>query len=483
MLDSPLFPVFALAGLAAGAFCFLRSVSRWEKGLELLFLVMIFGGIITVRLGSGVYSILFRDVFIVLPLYAGLFSRRSGQEAIAQIPADLALALMLLLIVVFICTLNPVDAPVGQILIGIKVWLYYLPLVAVGIAVSAEPEAMLRMFRALFFIGGAGCAIGLLQSLLIHVLGYDAAIQMFFGGSAAQVTQGFASFEEAGGIFRIPGTFSFTAQYGYFLFAYLPVTIIVSHIDPNRSIRKLASIAVYLTVVAGILSGTRAAILVFPAMLGVCALFGVLSARLIAFAPLGLGAAAAAIAFSGIDLTSYFSYGEDIASEYGHNFIFQQISDSLDYGLLGAGVGAATGGARYAMGGDAVELGTALGFESYFAKAAAELGWLGLGAVSLLFTVIALRMAILLFRNWRRPENAIVAPISVYLGVLIVTSFKAWPFDTDPGNVFSWLFLGVAIGADRFSRQTWPSEEEEAVMASPVDAGEWPALTRDGPAE
>lgn len=481
MLGSPVFTVMVIVGTAVGALCFFRSLSRWEAGLDLLFVAVIFGGIVAVRLGSGAYSVLFRDVFIVLPLYIGLFFRRVGQEAFAQIPVDILLGFLLLTVVVFICAFNPVDASAGQIIIGAKVWLYYLPFVGVGIAVAAQPATMLRTFRVLFFCGGVACAVGLLQSLLVHVVGYDAAIQLFYGTAAERVTQGFAMFEEAGGIYRIPGTFSFTAQYGYFLFAYLPVAVIISNIDPDQSIRKLANAAVYLTVIAGILSGTRAAILVFPAMLGIYALCGVLSARLVSFAPLGLAASAVAILFSGIDLTSYFSYGQELAAGYGQHFIFQQIGDSLDYGFLGAGVGAATGAARYALGGDAVELGSALGFESYFAKASAELGWLGLGAISLLFTIIVLRMALIFLRNWRRPENKIVAPLTVYLGVLVVTSFKGWPFDTDPGNIFAWLFLGVAVGVDRFRGRIWVSEEEAESL--PPDTVELPALTSRGPAE
>src|SRR6185437_10349057 len=86
----------AALGLVLGIYCFAKSFSHWDAGLHILIVVLLFGGILGANLGSSAYPIFFRDMFIVLPLYLGLLSRRTGQLALAQAPLDLLAISMLL---------------------------------------------------------------------------------------------------------------------------------------------------------------------------------------------------------------------------------------------------------------------------------------------------------------------------------------------------------------------------------------------------
>lgn len=468
MLGFSVMPLAAFVGVVFGCVAFFKSIVNVAAAMHLLVIVLIFGGIVAVNIGAGGLAVPFRDIFIVLPLYLCIFTTREGQRAATLIPVDVTLAIVFFVLVTMVCVLNPEGGSAAQTLIGLKVWLFYIPFVVVGITVAHQPKVTVGLFRQILFWGSIACGVGLLQSLLVRLWGYDVAIRIFFGQYASRVTQGFAYFDRGGGIYRIPGTFSFVTQYAGFLYLFLTVAIIVANVDPDPRIRRFGTVAVFAAVLAGVLSGSRAAILVFPALLLLYGLFGVLPLRLLLFAPVGVAIWAGGLALAGTNPVDYFLFGQELAVHYTQDFIFQQISYALDLGPMGSGLGASTAAARYAIGGAAIDDGPLLFFESYFAKAAAEMGYLGLAAILIVFAVVAWRGILTIVANLYSREGAIIAPAVVYLGYNLVMSAKGFVLDVDPGNIFFWLLLGVVVGLDR-GRRVEPVASE-ASRAAPGEA-------------
>lgn len=463
-----LLPLIAAFGLVVGAYCFAKSARHWDTGLHILIVVFFFGGIVGANLGSSAYPILFRDVFIVLPLYFGLFSRRAGQLALAQIPPDLLMIIMFLMVSVLLSAFNSVDEGILQIGIAAKVWLYYIPFLVVGLALAADQQRMLWFFRQFLLWGTAACTIGLAQSLLVRVVGYEQVIGWFFGKSASAVTQGFTYFEQVGGVYRIPGPFSYGAQYFDFLRFFITVAIIEANIDPNPRLQRLAQYAVFLAAVAGVLCGSREGIIFVPVALLFYGLYGLLGARLLLAAPLGAVASFGILWFSGLQLLQYFYWGQELVYDYTTDFIVEQAAQGLDYGMLGKGLGVSSTAARYAFNGITTgfaggNIDAAVGLESYFGKAGSELGWIGFVVVVMLMTAIAARCATTILQNWRRRGRFIVAPIAFILAWDVVLSTKGKILDIDPANVLIWLFLGLLIGLNRSRRHVNVAPAHEAV--------------------
>lgn len=458
-------PLVAMLGLIAGGYCVFTAAKRWDSGLHLVLIATLFGGIVAVNLGSGAYLVLFRDIFIVLPLYVGFLAHRSGQAAIGRIPADLFLALMLLLAAIVLALFSPADAPALQIVIGLKVWVYYIPFVALGVALAADHSKLYRFLRQFLIWGLIAAGIGLAQSLLVRVVGYERAIGWFFGSHADAVTQGFSGFEVAGGIYRIPGTFSFVSQYAAFLHIYIAIAVIEANIERDARFRQLAYIGLFVGVMASLLSGAREAIIFTPATLLVYILCGLLNVRLLLLLPIGLAAGIVLLRFSHLDLVSYFFYGTNLASEYWGDFIWQELSAGFDYGVLGAGIGSSTTAARYAVAGVTGGFGdiaTQVGLESSYGKAAAELGWLGFISMALIMATLAIRSLHAMLRSWGGGFFRIIAPLAIYLLYNVVVSFKGYVLDIDPPNIMIWLSLGIMIELAR--QRTVP------VLTSELDA-------------
>lgn len=433
--------------LLLGAFCGLVSISSWVRGVQLLVVAIVFGGIIGARIGFTALPVIFRDATIVLPLYLAFVASRAGREAIARVPPDLASLIGVFLAWITICLFNPQAMSGLQELIGLKVWLFYIPFFLVGIALAARPNALFRVFRVLLLCGLVACAAGLLQATLVRLIGYQSAISLFFGPAAYSVTQGFSAFYVGGNIYRIPGTFSFSAQYVAFLFLFIAVAVIEANTDPEPRFRNIGRIAFYVGMLAGLFSGTKGAFLMFPLFALAFALFGLIRARLLIAAPLAIGAGIWAISAAGLDPFGLASFGVEQAQHYSEGFIFQQVADAVRHGAFGDGIGSSTGAARFALAGstDVVRL----GFESYFAKSAAELGTVGLIVVVGLLLAVAVHVTLSAVRHYGLTSNRIVAPLAIYIGYVLVTSLKGFPLDTDPGNIFFWLTLGIVVELGR----------------------------------
>lgn len=451
-----LLPIFG-----AGLLCVLRGVTSWVSGLRLVAFITIFGGIIFIHFGSGAALVVFRDIFIVLPLYVAFLSSSASRQALTKMPPDLALMLIVVLAYLGLSTLNTTAGSLMQVVIGLKIWLFYIPFLAIGLALADRPNAMFSVFRTVLVWGLIACCIGLLQSFLVRVIGYQSTMTFFFGSKAADVTQHFAWFQDAGGIFRIPGTFTFATQYTNFLYLFLSVATVEANADPDQRMRRLGQFAMFFAAFALLLSGSRATGLTVSAFFAGYFVFGLLRMGSLSLAPIAVLGGWVALQAVGFDPGALFSTGSRLVSFYSQTFVLQSISDALHYGPFGAGIGTSTNAARYAAAGLTGQLN--LGYESFFAKIAAELGSIGLGIIGGFFIIILARIATEAMKSRFRPANAIVAPFALYLLFNELTFFKGSPLDQDPGNIFFWLVLGILVGV---SRSAVPQSEPIAAGTS-----------------
>jgi hypothetical protein len=468
LASAALLPLFG-----AGLLCALRSITSWVAAVRLLVWTTLFGGIIFIHLGSGAILVVFRDLFIVLPLYVAFLSGSAARQAFARIPADLALMLIVVVAYLGLSTLNTTAGSLMQVVIGLKIWLFYLPFLVIGLALAARPEAMFSVFRTILLWGAVACCIGLLQSFLVRVIGYQSTMTFFFGSKAADVTQHFAWFQDAGGIFRIPGTFTFATQYTNFLYLFLAVAAVEANADPDPRLRRYGQFAMFLAAFALLLSGSRATGLTVSAFFAGYFFFGLLRLGHLSLAPVAAIGGWAALQGIGFDPAGLFSTGSRLVGFYSRTFVFQSIGDALRYGPFGAGIGTSTNAARYAVAGLTAQLN--LGYESYLAKVAAELGSIGLGVVGGFFVIVFVRITTELMKSRFRPANAIVAPFALYLLFNILTFFKGSPLDQDPGNIFFWLVLGVVIGISRMAVLQGDSIVAGAIPRPPILAEIGPA--------
>src|SRR5262249_26747910 len=97
--------------------------------------------------------------------------------------------------------------------------------------------------------------------------------------------------------------------------------------------------------------------------------------------------------------------------------------------------------------------------ESYYAKIAAELGSGGLAIFGIFFLVIATKALQIVLRHRWDTGNTLTAPLAIYVVFNLLYSLKGFVLDTDPGNIFFWLTLGLLVGLDQVMRRRHPADQ------------------------
>jgi hypothetical protein len=436
---------WGFVGLAAMGLAWLYGLIcvRWRRAFYGLLLYLPFAGVVIIALFPWKAPLLFKDLLFAVPAYLGFSARlalhRESLQGLPRLPIGLMMALGLLVVVQIA---NPGVENLLMGLIGLKVWLFYLPLFLLSFALVPSERDLFLLLRLLVGLSFIPAIIGITEAVLAQVVGYQSTMLMLYGELAASATQGFAQFEIGHGVLaRIPSTFSFWIQYFGYTLAMLVPCYAVWRGDPSPWWRQLGGWALLIVTLASFLSGARSAFVFVPLLffliLGLERGFsGLVRSGVYVVATLFGAVALLRIgSFALYELISmlFFHYAEDIA--YGG------LVQAIVSAPWGTGTGTNTGPARYAF----MDPKSFIAIENYYAKAAYELGLPGLFLVVSLF----LSLVFLGYRSHRKlrraPLRACSAGLLAFLVVMVLNSFKGWLVDLDPVNIYFWVFAGILL--------------------------------------
>jgi hypothetical protein len=425
-----------ILGLLSLALCWPLILRRWRLGLELYILFIPLAGAVELWLYPAPWAVLIKDVLFAIPAYIGFATSGELGPALSGLPRSVGTIVALFAGIVLVQVLNPGTSGLLPTLIGLKVWLFYLPMLLLGRAYVRDRASLVRLSRLMICLGWLPCTVGILQWLLSLKYGYQYAVGLFYGAAAGSATQGFSSFSN--GLMRIPATFAFPAQYlNYVLFMFVPVLGCVA-LERERVWQKVRAATLALLCMAGFMTGARAAFVMIPVMLFA---FYILQRGT-------LGVIWAGVLMSVLLIVMLFITQVDPAgllhmeTRLTRDYTTSQrqvFGDALRLTWIGRGVGINTGAEHVA----AEESGELPAFESYYAKAIAELGLAGF------LLVVSFQVGLLLWavRIYAYGANSPVAPyaaaIAAGLLLFLIYNFKGFVLDLDPANMLYWLFAGV----------------------------------------
>jgi hypothetical protein len=418
--------------------------ARWRRGLYWLITYLPFAGTVTIAMNLWWPSLLLKDILFVIPLYIAFFARFVlAPECLGGFPRRVAYLMLCLLILTLVQARNSGVANPIMALIGLKVWLFYLPLCLVAYAFVDSFVRMLGLFRLLVALSFIPAIVAFVEIVMVYQFGYLTAMQMVYGAAASQATQGFSFFRLGEGSFgRIPSVFTFETQFFGYSLAMLIPAYVLWRADPSPRWRRLGSCALLAAALDTLLSGSRGAYVFTPLTLALVFLFdqGVpgLLAALCGTVVLTWTAAGAIF---GIALWHMYGVVGGLFSDYARSAAYGGLVQAIATAPFGMGTGTNTGAARYAL----ADPNAFTGIENYYAKAAYELGMPGLLIVAGLFLTIIF-ISLRARRRMRTPDlrcgaNALLA----FLVAIFLSSFKGWQIDLDPVNVYYWLFAGILL--------------------------------------
>lgn len=423
-------------------------------------------------------ELLLKDLLFVGPACLGFlveFVSREKRITFAGAPVTL---FGIFAVLVFLQMFNPNDPNLLVGLIGAKVWLLYIPLLFLGYHLITERRQLDRMLGLMCFAAILPAALTVVESILFAT-GQENLLKHIYGPSLDPATQHFAVAGLAGAqLRRVPGTFTFVAQNYLFTSAMVAVSFAWWQYGRRGTVRRGARLCVWvLMLLAAFLTGTRAAFVFTPLLVVVMvALEGrqirLLRGRLV---PVALSFLLAVSLFGGHPgkvLTSGFSLG----FFYFKSVFIDGIGYAIHHSVLGLGTGISTTGSAHAVAKSLLFQNSAGVGESWYVKAAIELG---LAGALILLSVLAV-FVVRLFRLHARLRSPSVRAVSAaVVGLLLFNVLNAakGPFiDLDPMNVYLWLLLGVAFKLPQLDqaeiRQDEPTHAADAAVVEARDPPE-----------
>ncbi|MEM9923732.1 MAG: hormogonium polysaccharide biosynthesis protein HpsL [Cyanobacteria bacterium P01_D01_bin.50] len=422
-----------------------------------------FAGTVTYMLGGNAILQLAKDGFYV-PAALALWQKCTQQNLPFIIPKGIKTPLFILL-TLCICTLlfvngvqqfnppppplfktPPKSMPIGMGILGLKVFMGYIPLITCGYYLIRNKKDFLFVSRLQVILILICCVLGFIQYVLLFVgicpgtrgaVGEDLfkatlSARCFIGGALV--------FSPSQGMIRLPGTFVAPWQWAWFLISSTFFTFGTGFSDPSVIWRMVGLGSLATVFVNAVISGQRIALALVPACLVLLLLLTGQLANLKRFIPI----------FGGLILILTIAIASNPAvvqerldsfvnrwnASPPYDFIVQQFEEVSrnTKSPLGNGLGKATNSARI--------MGPTKLVETYYPKVTYEVGILGV----LAFLGLVTTLTICAFGTYRKVKNRNFRGYGAALWVFILfISYNTYyyPLDVDPVAVYYWFFAGV----------------------------------------
>jgi hypothetical protein len=336
-------------------------------------------------------------------------------------------------------------------LIGIKIWLFYIPLFFLGYHLVQSRRQLFRVLGLMALLAIVPAGIALLEFLLVQAGQVD-FVHSVYGDAAPAAFQQYATFDLPGGctITRIPSTFSFFYQ--YYMFAAAMVVVAYAWWRGSRPAGRQLAIGgplFLLVLLAALVGGVRTAFILIPLLVVAMLALGARSANRLPWVTVAGGVAAFALLGGGVGVgacgaASHFK----AATRNELPFVYSKgVGNAIKAhdSWLGFGSGSDSSGAAYAF--PSLQFKTKFGAvqEPWYLKTYIELGIFGIIIVGALLAVLIFRAVNVHRRLSDSRLQVVSAGFLALFAFVLVYNAKAQYLDLDPINIYFWLFLGMLM--------------------------------------
>ncbi len=333
--------------------------------------------------------------------------------------------------------------------IGAKVWLAYIPMLAVGYCYVRRASDFDRVMRITAIVGLAPAMLGICEwyyatqhadGTLLAWINDFGPFRYLYGSWWAEVRGGAVALPVASHTYvipRIPSTFTGMSQFYVFALAAFAAGL-------SQALRHGGAGWQLCAAVLGagaVATGSRLSYVVVPLIAALALVVAGIGRRevtaAVSLAIAGMGALLVWPTFAEILrlLPAHFVVETRTAwSELGSSGALHPFGHGTGWDTQAALKYGATGQTRYV--------------EDWYAKAALELGFFGLAAAAIVLASLSTRL-VTTVRRMAADERRLAAPIAALAVVTVATLFKGPVIDWAPFNVYFWLLAGMVLGLAR----------------------------------
>ncbi|MBE9201469.1 MULTISPECIES: hormogonium polysaccharide biosynthesis protein HpsL [unclassified Nodularia (in: cyanobacteria)] len=424
---------------------------------------MPFGGTITYYIGNSPILQLAKDSFYI-PALIAFWQTCRQQKLPLIIPKALKIPLFIfggfcLLTLIFINggqQFNPAavglletsakENPLAMGILGLKVYLGYIPLIGCAYYLIRNKKDFLFLSRLQVGIILICCTLGIIQYMLLvsgvcegtrNATGADlfkatVEARCYFGGSLL--------YSPSQGVIRLPGTFVAPWQWAWFLISSTFFAFATSFTDPAIIWRVLGLGSLATVFINAVISGQRISLALVPVCFTALLIVTGEIRNLKRFIPMGLALSlilGIAMAINpGVVQQRIDSFVNRVEAAPPETFIVQQFKENWQNvaSPIGSGLGRATNSAR--------SLGRTKLVETYYPKLLWEIGIVGV----LGFFALVTTLTITGFKTYRsiRDPNLRTYAGALWVFILFISyNTYYYPLDVDPVAVYYWFSAGL----------------------------------------
>ncbi len=467
-------PKIAIAGGAAAA-VLLLSYKYPRQALWTFLIYLPFSGTITYAIGGGNAAFqVAKDAFYIPALIALIQSCKKKQlplfipkQMLSTFSILLMMAILTLIFVNGEMQLNPRagDKPILQGILGLKVFIGYIPLIACTYYLLRTKKDLVFFSRMHIVLAIVCCLLGLIQYLLLQS-GKCAGTRGMTGAELYKATLEARCFVGGSLVFspevkfvRLPGTFVAPWQWAWFLISNAFLSFASAFCDPSFWWRVIGLFAMALVFANAVISGQRAALVMVPLATAILLVLTGQLVNLKRFIPIGAGLAILLFVGAAINPGIIEQRWESFISRWNaappQQFLFNQFEQSNNFIIdkpLGRGVGRATNSTRI--------FGATQLIETFQPKLIYELGYPGMIA----FQIMLLHLAFLTFRAYRSVKDKSLrsygASFWVFVGFITINT-QYYPLDVDPVSVYYWVLAGAILKLPKIDKQVQDEKHQE----------------------
>jgi hypothetical protein len=432
-------------------------------------------------------AILAKDYLFVLPAYAGFLVWALARKGRLSFPGAPVLPLLAFAVVVLGQAFNPAVPKPLMAVIGIKVWLLYVPLLFLGYH-FARTRRELYGLLGLASVGALLPAlIGIVEAVVVYA-GDPDWVYSLYGNAASAVTQEFTQFDVGKGLRRIPSTFASYGQYYLFLSCIVAFAYAWWRGRERRARLWSPRALLWLLVIgAAFASGQRGAFLFIPLLIAMMLALDAEPRLALNVAAAVLGVLAVFTLLVGTSVPSVLGDLAHVTRQEFGDVVVDSGREAVSLTTFGLGTGIDSVGSRYAYANDeawrdAIDPILGRWHESWYVKTYLELGVIGFAIVLFLMGVIVVRGARAYARVRDGPLRSVGAALLALVVWTLVYGVKAQYVDLDPLNVYFWLAVGLLLKLPALEEASPESPAPAVAFAGPEDrpvVAPVPARARD----
>lgn len=468
----------ALAG-GGGIFVLVASYLYPRVALWLFMFYMPFAGTVVywVAGGNALFQ-LAKDAFYFPALIALVLASKKDKNPPLQPGivrsaslAMLGFCLLCLLIVTLPRQLSGEGGgqPLLQGILGLKVFMGYVPLIFCMQVLLRRREDFLWLMRSHVFLAIVCCSLCLMQLMMLqsgrcagtdHLSGNDLFVTNL---DAKCLVGGALLYSPSQGVIRLPGTFVAPWQWGWFLIANAYITFATAFSDPALWGRLFGFAGMGFVTMGAIISGQRVAVALVPAAYVILLVLTGQFANIKRFVPIAIGSGIVGLVawrlFPDLiqdRIDSFFGRWKASPADDMINHQFEFVWKAVHDLPLGMGLGTATNSCRI--------FGKTLLVETWFPKVMYEIGLIGLIVFLGYVTVLSLTT----FMTYRSIKDPSLRSYAACLWVFVLfISYQTYfyPLDVDPVAIYYWICIGAIFRLPTLERQA--QEAAGAAIAPP----------------